>query len=336
MAVFCPPSSSYVSQNKPLISAPGGLRPSTAVAPSLRRDSKLCQLAAATWHLPAQLPRGRRTAGGRPMTVCQVAGAAAMPTGPMEGEAEGGESVSLGRKIRAVAFYIWCLSLSTVLFIPMILFHPFVILFDKVRRLFHHIVNGWWARATMAPFYSVEIIGRENLPPSEVSAVYVANHQSFLDIFTLFALGRPFKFISKIENFRIPIIGWSMYLTGHVPLKRLDSRSQRECLIQCLNLLKDGASVLFFPEGTRTRDGKMDQFKKGAFSLAAKSNSPVVPISLIGTGHLMPNSMEGTLRPGKVIVVIHPPLSGTNADKLCEESREIIGNTLKKYGLGVH
>ena len=72
----------------------------------------------------------------------------------------------------------------------------------------------------------VEIIGAENLPPADQACVYVANHQSFLDIYTLFHLHRPFKFISKVSNFLIPCIGWSMYLTGHVPLQRLDRRSQ--------------------------------------------------------------------------------------------------------------
>jgi 1-acyl-sn-glycerol-3-phosphate acyltransferase len=75
-------------------------------------------------------------------------------------------------------------------------------------------------------FYKTEIEGLENLPRADEGAVYVANHQSFLDIYTLFQLGRPFKFISKTSNFLIPLIGWSMYLTGHIPLKRMDKKSQ--------------------------------------------------------------------------------------------------------------
>jgi 1-acyl-sn-glycerol-3-phosphate acyltransferase len=149
-------------------------------------------------------------------------------------------------------------------------------------------------------------------------------------------LGRPFKFISKTSNFLIPIIGWSMYLTGHVPLKRMDKRSQMECLKTCLELVKQGVSVLFFPEGTRSVDGKMAAFKKGAFTVAAKGGVPVVPISLIGTGNLMPNGLEWSLRPGCVKVVIHHPLEGSNADQLCEESRAIIADTLVKHGLSVH
>ncbi|GIL96158.1 hypothetical protein Vretimale_2037 [Volvox reticuliferus] len=93
------------------------------------------------------------------------------------------------------------------------------------------------------------IEGRENLPPPERPVVYVANHQSFLDIYSLFHLQRPFKFISKTSNFLIPIIGWSMFLTGHVMINRVDRRSQLKCLQQCRELLEQGAPVLFFPEG---------------------------------------------------------------------------------------
>ena len=92
------------------------------------------------------------------------------------------------------------------------------------------------------------------------------------DIYSLFHLNRSFKFISKTSNFLIPIIGWSMFLTGHVPLKRMDKKSQLECLKTCRDLLKRKVSVLFFPEGTRSDDGvvKDGAFKKGAFSVAEK------------------------------------------------------------------
>ena len=80
-------------------------------------------------------------------------------------------------------------------------------------------------------FYKTEIEGWENLPADDEGAVYVANHQSFLDIYTLFLLGRPFKFISKTSNFLVSIIGWSMYLTGHIPLQRMDIGSQLVCFL---------------------------------------------------------------------------------------------------------
>lgn len=153
-------------------------------------------------------------------------------------------------------------------------------------------------------------------------------HLSVQDIYTLFHVNRDFKFISKTSNFLIPIIGWSMFLTGHVMINRVDRRSQLECLKQCGELLKRGASVLFFPEGTRSKDGKMHAFKKGAFSVAAKAGVPVVPVTLLGTGDLMPNKREYLLYPGRVKVIIHPQVPAGNADDMMDAAFKVIASSL--------
>lgn len=108
----------------------------------------------------------------------------------------------------------------------MIVGHPFVLLFDRYRRKFHHFIAKLWAKATVSPFMKVEVEGLENLPPLDTPAVYVSNHQSFLDIYALLTLGKCFKFISKTAIFLFPIIGWAMSMLGTIPLKRMDSRSQ--------------------------------------------------------------------------------------------------------------
>lgn len=116
--------------------------------------------------------------------------------------------------VKGLLFYLVTFALAVPLFATMLLLAPFVALLDPKRRRAQHFVNDWWAKASTAPFYRVRIVGAEKLPKANEPAVYVANHQSFLDIYTLFWLGRPFKFISKTSNFLIPIIGWSMFLTG--------------------------------------------------------------------------------------------------------------------------
>lgn len=239
-------------------------------------------------------------------------------------------------RFQAFLFYVTTFLVALPLFVSMVFVHPFVLVFDRHKRKAHHLINKIWATLTIFLFYKTEIEGSENLPGPDEPAVYVSNHQSFLDIYTLFLLGRPFKFISKTSIFLVPIIGWAMYLTGHVPLRRMDTKSQLECLKHCRSLLKQGVSVFFFPEGTRSRDGKMAHFKRGAFTLAAKANVPVVPVSLIGTGRLMPNGMEGTLRAGSVKLVIHPPLLGNDPDKLVDLSRTVISQSLTKHGQEVH
>lgn len=265
----------------------------------------------------------------RRIAVCQLAGAAD-PTLPSSTD------ISLGPIFRGICFYSVTCMLATPLFLVMLVVHPLVLLLDKSRRQFHHLMGKIWASLTLLPFCKVAIEGIENLPASDMPAVYVANHQSYLDIYVLMLLGRSFKFISKTSIFFIPIVGWSMFLTGHIPLRRMDNKSQMECLRRCLNVLKQGASVLFFPEGTRTKDGKMAAFKKGAFSVAVKARVPVVPIVLIGTGDIMPNGMEGILRPGSVKVIVQPPIEGADAYELCEKARTAISEQLIMHGYGVH
>ncbi|KAK4431870.1 1-acyl-sn-glycerol-3-phosphate acyltransferase BAT2, chloroplastic [Sesamum alatum] len=238
----------------------------------------------------------------------------------------------LNSKVRGICFYAVTACAAIILFVPMLLEHPFVLMFDRYRRQAHYLVAKTWAYLTVAPFVKIEYEGLENLPPTDTPAVYVANHQSFLDIYTLLTLGRSFKFISKTSVFLYPIIGWAMFLLGVIPLKRMDSRSQMDCLKQCMALIKKGASVFFFPEGTRSKDGKLGPFKKGAFSVAAKTGVPVIPITLIGTGEIMPAGMEGRLNPGSVKVIVHPSLVGTKADALCNDARDIIAQELIRQG----
>ncbi|KAJ3689231.1 hypothetical protein LUZ61_018395 [Rhynchospora tenuis] len=239
-------------------------------------------------------------------------------------------------RIRGVCFYLATAIIAIPLFIAMAFLHPFILLFDHYRRRAHHFVAKLWASFTIWPFYKFEIEGLENLPSNTTPSVYVSNHQSFLDIYTLLTLGRCFKFISKTSIFVYPIIGWAMFLMGVIPLRRMDSRSQLDCLKRCMDLVTKGASVFFFPEGTRSKDGKLGAFKKGAFSVAAKTGAPIVPITLLGTGKLMPAGKEGIINSGSVKIIIHKPIEGTNAEALCNEARNVIAESLLMHGYGVH
>ncbi|KAL5100961.1 hypothetical protein RYX36_005288 [Vicia faba] len=244
------------------------------------------------------------------------------------GEGYSVPELKLEAKVRGVCFYAVTSFAAIFLFVLMLVGHPSVLLFDRYRRKFHYFVAKVWATLTVTPFFKIEYQGLENLPPPDTPAVYVSNHQSFLDIYTLLTLGRSFKFISKTGIFLFPVIGWAMFLLGVIPLKRMDSRSQMECLKKCMDLIKKGASVFFFPEGTRSKDGKLGAFKKGAFSIAAKTKVPVVPITLIGTGQIMPAGREGIVNTGFVKVVIHKPIDGNDADMLCKEARNKIASVL--------
>eukprot|EP01025_Chloroclados_australasicus_P009415 TRINITY_DN13609_c0_g1_i1.p1 TRINITY_DN13609_c0_g1~~TRINITY_DN13609_c0_g1_i1.p1 ORF type:complete len:350 (+),score=19.31 TRINITY_DN13609_c0_g1_i1:2-1051(+) len=230
--------------------------------------------------------------------------------------------------VRAVTFLATAFIVAIPLFVTMLVLFPFSLMMNKHRRTLMHVFNDLWAQMVSSLFFRVKVHGKENLPAKDQAVVYVANHESNMDIFTLFHLGRHFKFISKVANFLFPFFGWSMFLTGHVLLNRVDTKSQIKCLMQCVELLKNGASVLFFPEGTRTKNpGQLQGFKKGAFSVAVKAGAPVVPITMIGTADVNPNQSGGMfMYPGVVNVYIHPAIQteGLDAQAICNEAYQVI------------
>jgi 1-acyl-sn-glycerol-3-phosphate acyltransferase len=316
----------------------------TTVQDSSRTAFGLCRAARFTGRLPSLVPTSPelpacRSRAPQPITcTAAIAGAASFSYDDVENDGRTAPSLTVIRQsrrfptwlaaVRAAFFYLTTFVFAAPLFFIMLAVYPAVMVFDKFRRRAEHAINTVWAKLTTLLYYPVKIVGLDNLPAYDQPAVYVSNHQSFLDIYTLFHLHRDFKFISKTSNFLIPIIGWSMFLTGHVMINRVDRRSQLECLKACGELLKRGASVLFFPEGTRSKDGKMHAFKKGAFSVAAKAKVPVVPITLKGTGDLMPNAREYLLYPGRVEVVIHPPVPPSDADSMMNAAFTAIASSL--------
>jgi 1-acyl-sn-glycerol-3-phosphate acyltransferase len=116
----------------------------------------------------------------------------------------------------------------------------------------------------------------------------VANHQSFLDILILFRLFRHFKWVSKAEMFRIPAIGWNMALNRYVKLRRGSPESIARMMAACEKHLAEGSSIMIFPEGTRSEDGRLRSFKHGAFTLARSAKVPLLPIVVEGTAHALP------------------------------------------------
>jgi 1-acyl-sn-glycerol-3-phosphate acyltransferase len=227
----------------------------------------------------------------------------------------------LTRAISGVSFLL----ISTAVVVAM---YPFIIfpltlisrIFEnKQRRLCDYYVQ-WWARATMTIFNaSVKVEGIENLPPASEPVMYTPNHCSFLDIFSLTGyLPRRFKYISKIEILRIPLIGWGMGFAKHIAIRRTDRASQLKTLKDAIETLKDGNSLVTFPEGTRSKDGRIGAFKKGPFTMASRAGVRVVPVSIVGTQLFFPSkSLLPIARPRGIRIVIHPPLDPP-ADKTKE------------------
>lgn len=186
-----------------------------------------------------------------------------------------------------------------------------------------------WSRLCSALIpMSVNVKGRENIVLKQ-SYVIISNHQSHFDIFVISGwLRMDAKWVMKKELRKVPFIGWACEKLDFIII----DRSNKQKAIESLNAAKDkivnGTSVMFFPEGTRSRDGEIAQFKKGAFKMALELGLPILPITINGTRKILPSG-SFNLMPGKVEMIIHKPISidnfdDTNVDELIQQSRNLI------------
>jgi 1-acyl-sn-glycerol-3-phosphate acyltransferase len=155
--------------------------------------------------------------------------------------------------------------------------------------------TGRWFRrlgATMTgvnPAWTIMIDGKYPSNPRNPYVV-VSNHQSHADIPVISRLPWEMKWVAKAELFRLPFVGWLMRLAGDIPVNREDGRSRAGVLVLARSILKDKCSVMFFPEGTRSRDGRVLRFNEGAFRLAIKEQVPILPLALDGTQNALPKN----------------------------------------------
>jgi len=154
----------------------------------------------------------------------------------------------------------------------------------------------------------VESVGKENLANAE-SCVLVANHQSYFDIFGLVSvLGEPPRFVTKKELQRIPVFGQALRALGQIIIDRADPQGAKHAIDAAARALPGGVKVCFFAEGTRSPDGRIGSFKKGAAALALQTGLPLVPVSISGTRKLMPKG-SFVIRPGgRIRIVFGKPI----------------------------
>jgi 1-acyl-sn-glycerol-3-phosphate acyltransferase len=177
---------------------------------------------------------------------------------------------------------------SVVLFPVAVLLRVATAPFDRNARALHQFTCFWASLYSwLNPAWRVRVEGRERIRP-DVACVMVANHASLLDILVLFRLFVHFKWVSKIEAFRVPFIGWNMWLNGYVRLRRGDASSIAGMLAACRRWLARGSSIMMFPEGTRSPTGRVRAFKHGAFTLARDAGAPILPIVIEGTARALP------------------------------------------------
>jgi 1-acyl-sn-glycerol-3-phosphate acyltransferase len=191
--------------------------------------------------------------------------------------------------------------------------------FDRTGKLQHWCARWWCRLVAYSIFARIHVHGVENVRP-DGTYVYMANHSSLIDTPALFGyLPYQFKIMAKKELFLVPFMGWHLWTSGNFPVDRGNSRKTAKSLLDVVKGVKSGKSLAVFPEGTRTSDGHLQEFKAGAFKVALRTGAPIVPVTIRGTFKLLPKTTLAP-RPGRVDVFIGVPIptSGHTEERLGE------------------
>jgi 1-acyl-sn-glycerol-3-phosphate acyltransferase len=174
--------------------------------------------------------------------------------------------------------------------------------------------------------------GREKIAPG-VNYVFLSNHQGNFDGPVLcHAIPRDWKALIKKEIMRLPVLSLVLKTVQFVPIERLNPKNAQAAIDRGTKLLKEGCSFLAFPEGTRSRDGRLGDFKKGVFIMAIKAQTPVMPVSIVGSAAIQPPG-KYSIRPGRIKIVFHEPIITTGMQiedrhRLVQLTRESIASAL--------
>lgn len=189
-----------------------------------------------------------------------------------------------------------------------------------------------WARTIcLLTLVRVKVKGRENID-SRTSYVFVANHQGAYDIFSIYGfLNHKFRWMMKIGLRSIPLVGFACEKSRQIYVDKSSPTALRNTMNRAESLLSRGMSIVVFPEGARTWNGRMRPFKRGAFLLAQEFNLPVVPITIDGAFDVMPR-FKKIPQPGKIILTIHPAIlpdtGGHDMTALIQSSQQAIQSAL--------
>ena len=237
------------------------------------------------------------------------------------------------RRVGSLLFWAFLVTSSLVLFPVALVLWAVTAPFDRRRAALHQLTCFWASLYTwLNPAWPVTIEGRERIRP-DATYVMVANHQSLLDILVLFRLFVHFKWVSKIELFKIPCIGWNMSLNRYVKLRRGDPDSIARMMRTCEERITEGSSIMMFPEGTRSADGRLKPFKHGAFTLAQRARVPLLPLVVQGTANALPKRgfvLQGRhrIRVRVLPEIPYAQFAGTSVEELTEEVHAIFAAKL--------
>lgn len=228
----------------------------------------------------------------------------------------------MGLAVYNAIYWPYLITTIVVLFVPAVAIWALTF-WQRPRRLLHAYTSYWGAHyLACAPFAGIRVEGREKVRALG-PCVFVVNHQSMVDILAVYGLRLPFLWVSKAENFYAPFLGWNMWLNGYIPLRRGHLPSIRRMLRACEARLAEGASLCVFPEGTRSRDGNLRQFYRGAFWIAVRNRVPVVPVVVDGTFNILAKGSLG-IRPQPVTLRVLEPIFPEQAAGDDRRLRELV------------
>lgn len=205
--------------------------------------------------------------------------------------------------------------------------------FDRRGKVGHHYARLWGKTALLANRVKVKIEGMEHLN-GKGPYIFMSNHQGSYDIFALLGhLPFQFKWLAKKELFSIPFFGWTMAAVGYISIDRGGTRDTVGAMNEAARKIRDGMSVVIFPEGSRSPDGSIQVFKKGGFTLAIKSKVPIVPIAISGSRDIMPKD-KLTATSGEIRIRVGHPIetesfSLKDRESLMRKVREVITKNFK-------
>jgi 1-acyl-sn-glycerol-3-phosphate acyltransferase len=235
------------------------------------------------------------------------------------------------------SFIVWVIGLSYMVVMFPLTFIIWIIVFpfDREKSVIHwFLMYQSLILVRLLPIWKIKIEGREKVVKG-TTYVMISNHQSLLDILMINCLRFRFKWISKIENIKLPFLGWYLRMAGYITIDRGNEESKVEMLEKSTDYLKRGISIMLFPEGTRSTDSQIGFFRRGAFQLALQANVPILPILIDGTGGILPK--HGLLfNSGHHIIVrvldpVLPESFGTeNVDELAGKFNSLLIDEMKK------
>lgn len=196
---------------------------------------------------------------------------------------------------------------------------------EEREEYIHKVASKWAQSQLKMSGAKVTIYGEENIP-MDIPVVFMSNHQSNFDIPLLMVyVNRPKGFVAKTELKKVPILREWMEQINCVFMDRNDLRQSVKTIIEGIKLIKEGKSLVIFPEGTRSKGGPMGEFKGGSFKLATKPKVPIVPITINGSYKLM-EANGNKVKPAEVQVYIHPMIETAN---LTKEETDALPDTIK-------